>query len=293
MITLLSERLRRYQSANALQEEQALKEILQELALYALWRADFFNVAVFHGGTSLRILHGLPRFSEDLDFLLLEPDNNFQWSHYFATITDIMGEFGVRCELTGNMRMDKAVRQAMLKNDSIGRQLNLSFFDSPSTKKLRIKLEIDTNPPAGTGITWHYLDFPLDFEVCAQDLPSNFALKLHALLCRPYIKGRDWYDFAWYCSQQTRPNLTLFANAIAQSGPWACQGLPIDHAWLISTLRTKIREIDWNKAAMDVAPFIGQNEQASLKLWSQRFFEGKMEKLNAGLNTGDVGERRN
>jgi hypothetical protein len=76
--------------------------------------------------------------------------------------------------------MDQAVRQAMLKDNSIGRQLDLSFFDASNPRKLKVKLEIDTHPPAGTGTSWHYLDFPVDFEVCAQDLPSNYALKLHA-----------------------------------------------------------------------------------------------------------------
>ena len=196
MIDLLRNRLEKYSATNAVQEEQALKEILQEITLYALWRSGFFEIAAFQGGTSLRILYGLPRFSEDLDFILLKPDPAFEWSHYFKSLTDVLQQFGVRCELTDRSRMDKSVRQAMLKDNSIGRQLDLSFFDANNPRKLKVKLEIDTNPPAGTDTSWHYLDFPVDFEVCAQDLPSNYALKLHALLCRPYLKGRDWFDFA-------------------------------------------------------------------------------------------------
>lgn len=80
-----------------------------------------------------------------------------------------------------------------------------------------------------------YLDFPVDFEICAQDLPSNYALKLHALLCRPYLKGRDWFDFAWYCKQKTRPNLPHLAHALAQNGPWAGQNTPIDIDWLANS----------------------------------------------------------
>lgn len=279
MIDLLRKRLQTPAAGNAVQEEQALKELLQELALYALWRGGFFAMAAFQGGASLRILHGLPRFSEDLDFILLKPDPTFQWSHYVESLTTVLEQFGVRCELTDRSRMDKAVRQAMLKDDSIGLQLDLSFFDANNARQLRVKLEIDTNPPAGTNTGWHYLDFPVDFEVCAQDLPSNYALKLHALLCRPYLKGRDWFDFAWYSKQKTRPNLQLLANALNQAGPWQDQIESVDVPWLANALSTKISTINWPLAAQDVAPFLPPAEQASLTLWSKRFFDDKVNKL--------------
>ncbi len=279
MIDLLRKRLQRNSATNAVQEEQALKEMLQEIALYALWRGGFFEVAAFQGGTSLRILHGLPRFSEDLDFILLKPDPAFQWSHYFDTLTEVLAQFGVRCDLSDRSRMDNAVRQALLKDNSIGRQLDLSFFDADTPRKLKVKLEIDTRPPAGTGTRWHYLDFPVDFEVCAQDLPSNFALKLHALLCRPYLKGRDWFDFAWYCKQETRPNLPHLAHALNQAGPWQDQHPPVDAQWLVAALHTKIKTIDWSLAAQDVAPFLPAREQASLRLWSERFFADKVKHI--------------
>ena len=279
MIGLLRQRLQTYAAGNAVQEQQALKEILQELALYALWRGGFFEVAAFQGGTSLRILHGLPRFSEDLDFILLKPDPEFQWQPYFASLTDVLAQFGVRCELTERSRMDQAVRQAMLKDNSMGRQLDLSFFDASTPAKLKVKLEIDSNPPAGTGTSWQYLDFPLDFEVCAQDLPSNYALKLHALLCRPYLKGRDWFDFAWYCKQKTQPNLPHLAHALNQTGPWQGQSPQVDISWLASALHAKIKTINWPLAAQDVAPFLPAAEQVSLTLWSERFFADKVSRL--------------
>lgn len=279
MIDLLRKRLQHYSATNAVQEEQALKEILQEIALYALWRGGFFEVAAFQGGTSLRILHGLPRFSEDLDFILLDADPAFRWAHYFDSLVEVLEQFGVHCELSERGHMDNTVRQAMLKDNSIGRQLDLSFFDANTPRKLKVKLEIDTNPPAGTGTSWHYLDFPVDFEVCAQDLPSNYALKLHALLCRPYLKGRDWFDFAWYCKQKTRPNFPHLAHALNQAGPWKDQNPPVDARWLATALTAKIQTIDWSRAAQDVAPFLPPPEQASLTLWSERFFTDKVGRL--------------
>jgi predicted nucleotidyltransferase component of viral defense system len=279
MIELLRRRLADYAVTDARQEEQALKEILQEVALYALWRADFFEVAAFQGGTSLRLLHGLRRFSEDLDFILKTPSADFAWSSYFDGLVAVLAEFGVRCELSDRHRMDRAVLRAMLKDDSIARQLNLSFYRHETGRQLKIKLEIDTNPPADSGFDYHYLDFPLDFELCTQDLASNFALKLHALLCRPYLKGRDWFDFGWYVAQGVTPNLPHLAAALDQHGPWQGQGIKLDRAWLESALIERILAIAWPTAAQDVAPFLAAPEQAGLKLWSERFFAGKVAKL--------------
>lgn len=279
MIHLLRQRLENYAVTNALQEEHALKEILQEVALYALWRVDFFSVAAFQGGTALRILHKLPRFSEDLDFILIEPNSAFQWAPYFSSLTEVLSEFGIACELIDRNQMDKAVRQAMLKDDSIGKQLNLAFFRGDTGRKLKVKLEIDTHPPAGSNFNYNYLDFPLDFEICAQDLSSNFALKIHALLCRPYVKGRDWFDFGWYIKRNVQPNIQLLAAALTQAGPWANQQLTIDLNWLEKNLKEKISVINWAVAIRDVEPFLLPMEQTSLRLWSKQFFTEKLEKL--------------
>lgn len=207
MIEIIQRRLEAYQAANALEEEQATKEILQEIALYVLWRTAFFDVAAFQGGTCLRILYHLPRFSEDLDFILKTPDRQFEWGPYVRHLIAGMEEFGLRTEVRDKSNMDQAVRQAILKDDSIRNQLNLRFHRGRAQPSLKIKLEIDVNPPAGSEFQYTFLDFPLDFSVCHQDLSSNFALKIHALLCRPYVKGRDWYDFSWYLKEGDRKSV--------------------------------------------------------------------------------------
>jgi len=279
MIDMLRKRLERYAASNAKQEEQALKEILQEVALYGLWRAGFFQVAAFQGGTCLRILHGLPRFSEDLDFMLRSPDKEFRWHPYFETLESVMAEFGIRCKLVDKGNMDRAVRQALLKDDSFARQINLSFYGNQNPRKLKIKLEIDTKPPEGSAFEYRYLDFPLDFELCAQTLSGNFSLKIHALLCRPYIKGRDWFDFGWYVTQEVSPNLLLLENALQQYGPWAGQHQSVDKEWLNKALSDRIGSIDWAQAAGDVAPFLPPAFQQSLRLWSRQFFAEKLATL--------------
>lgn len=285
MIDLIKERLRRYAAANPLEEGNAVKEILQEIALYALWRSDFFDVALFQGGTSLRILHGLPRFSEDLDFLLRAPDPKFDWSPYLSGLIQVAAEFGIKLDAQPPAKMDRAIHAALLKNDSIGNQLYLSFAGQDRRKSIRIKLEIDVNPPLGSGEATSFLDFPLDHEVRHQDLSSNFALKIHALLCRGFLKGRDWFDFSWYVSRDIAPNLLLLRNALVQAGPWkGDETIPVDIAWLKAALSDAITKIDWKAAGDDVARFLRPAELRSVDLWSERFFLAKVEKLTSSAS---------
>lgn len=280
MIEIIKEKLGRYGATNALEEENAVKEILQEIALYALWRVDFFDCALFQGGTSLRILHGLPRFSEDLDFLLRVPNPDFDWSPLLKGMTEVFAQFGLKLEAQPKPRMDTAIRAALLKDDSIASQLDLSFAGTGHRKAIKIKLEIDINPPAGSVEATTYLDFPADYEVRHQDLASNFALKIHALLCRGFLKGRDWFDFSWYVSRSVAPNLALLQNALVQTGPWARDpSLKVDMPWLKDSLSSAIQRIKWSEASADVQRFLRPADLKSVDLWSERFFLAKLDKL--------------
>lgn len=280
MIELIQEKLKLYAPNNRLEEENATKEILQEIALYALWRAKFFDVALFQGGTSLRILHNLPRFSEDLDFMLVKPDPKFDWKPYLDDLLECFEEYGLHSEALTKGNMEQRVRKAIVKDTSVANQLDLSFAGRRAEEKIKIKLEIDVEPPADGGESRTFLDFPLDHEVRHQDLASNFALKIHALLCRGFLKGRDWYDFAWYVSNGVFPNLPHLQAALIQFGPWANQDdLSVNDDWLKTTLAEKIISIDWEDAKIDVRPFLKPREAVSLDLWRDEFFLAKLEKL--------------
>jgi len=148
---------------------------------------------------------------------------------------------------------------------------------------LKIKLEIDIYPPENSGYSWSYLDFPLDFEVCHQDLASNFALKIHALLCYPYKKGRDWYDFSWYVSHKVQPNYSHLKVALYKYGPWEKRNLNIDSDWLQQHLCEKIGDIDWQDAAADVERFLDSTQRHSLSLWSRKFFTHKVDSFLNGV----------
>lgn len=278
-VEVIQQKLLTYQCQTVLDQENALKEIAQEIALMALSRAGFFRVAAFQGGTCLRILYGLERFSEDLDFVLEMPDKNFNWEEYIKSMREEFSVYGYTLEIANKSKLDKSVRTAFfLKAESEGGILILK--DTRTNRpKLQIKLEIDTNPPAGSGYELKYLDFPLPYSVKTQDLTSLFASKCHALLCREYTKGRDWYDFVWYVSKQTKINFNLLTHAIEQKGPWQGKNILITPAWLKQEIKAKINSINWNEARQDVARFLRPRELITLDLWSKDFFLSRIEKL--------------
>jgi hypothetical protein len=147
-------------------------------------------------------------------------------------------------------------------------------------RKLRIRLELDTNPPAGASYEMPVLDYPFPSAVRIFDLPSLFAGKLHALLCRSYLKGRDWYDFIWYTARRTPINHALLSAALDQQGPWKGQGLKTDTGWCTDQLRAMIVELDWMQARRDVQRFVKSSELQSLELWTSEFFLQQCAKLS-------------
>ena len=277
-VEIIQQKLLTYQCQTVLDQENALKEIAQEIALMALSRAGFFKIAVFQGGTCLRILYGLDRFSEDLDFVLDIPNKEFNWDGYIKNMQEEFNTYGYLLSVTNKSKLDKVVKSAFLKADSIGGLLILK--DTRTNRPiLNIKLEIDTNPPVGSKYELKYLDFPLAYSIQSQDLPSLFASKSHALLCRPYSKGRDWYDFSWYISRKTTVNFLLLSDAINQKGPWENKNVAVTPTWFVNELKEKINKIDWEDAKKDIARFLRPRELATLDLWSKEFFLSRVNKL--------------
>jgi hypothetical protein len=146
-------------------------------------------------------------------------------------------------------------------------------------KSFKIKLEIDTKPPKGAEVENMYCDFPLNFAVTTHKLSSLFAGKIQALLSRTYTKGRDWYDFLWYASRRTEINFEFLKNGLNQTGPWSKQDIQVDKPWLISQLKNKIIDIDWEDARNDVRRFLKSYELKSLELWTKDFFLSKLKNL--------------
>lgn len=279
-VQMIQQRLLSYNCQSDIEEQHAIREITQEVVLAALGRGDFFKYALFQGGTCLRIFYGLNRFSEDMDFILRNPDPDFQLKDHIRYLTDELAAYGYEIEITDRGKANTNVRKAFLKDSSLGKVIDLRHSDQAGPMaKIRIKLEVDTNPPSGSDHELQYLDFPFVSAVAVQDKPSLFAGKIHALLCRDYAKGRDWYDFIWYTSHGIGINCRFLASAIDQFGPWKNQGVVVDKAWVRKELKKKIAAIDWRQAVEDIRRFVRTNEQPSLKLWNQELFLGQLEKL--------------
>lgn len=279
-VQMIQQRLLNYNCKTDIEEQQAIREITQEVVLAALGRGDFFKQALFQGGTCLRIFYGLNRFSEDMDFILRETNPDFQLKDHIKHLTDELAAYGYNIEITDRDSADVTVKKVFLKDDSLGKVIDLRHANQAGPMaKIRIKLEVDTNPPAGSGHELKYLDFPFVSSVAVQDRPSLFAGKLHALLCREYIKGRDWYDFIWYTGNRTGINYAFLTSAINQLGPWQGQSITVDKAWLLNELERKIVSMNWKQAAEDVRRFVRVAEQPSLDLWSKDLFLGQLDKL--------------
>ena len=180
-VKMIQDRLDGYRCRSSLEEEQSLREITQEILLAAMGRTDFFQKAGFQGGTCLRIFHGLNRFSEDLDFALQERNPSFNLRPYLDILEKELTAYGCELEMDDRSKVGQAVRKAFVKDDSLGSLLKLNFKPaSGPMRKMRIKLEVDTNPPEGATFETKYLDFPFPSVVCVFDLPSLYAGKLHA-----------------------------------------------------------------------------------------------------------------
>jgi hypothetical protein len=270
--------LERYRRETANDHLQALREILQEVALLGLWRAKFFEHGAFYGGTALRILHGLDRFSEDLDFSLLSPDRSFRIDRYASQLEEEIAAFGftVRAERIGKTSTT-AVESAFLKVDTIRELLVIEagreiVREIPKGRVLKIKLEVDTDPPPGFATQTRYLLQPIPFAVRVYALPDLFAGKMHALLCRRWknrVKGRDWYDLVWYAANHPELNLPHLESRMRQSGHWK-EEAPLSAEAFRSVLRNTIDALDVDKARTEVSPYV--RDQAALALWSREFF---------------------
>ena len=272
---VLEEKIKEYAVTSALDQENVLQELVQQYVLASLSRAGLFSSAqaVFHGGTCLRIVYGMNRFSEDLDFFLKRPDLDFQWGRYLSSILkDASGE-GFRFSVQDKSGEAGTVKKAMIRAESIGKipLLDLPFERDPR-KLIKVKLEIDVNPPRGSIYETHYIAFPVTAAMTTQSLESGFAMKMGAMLGRTYTKGRDWYDFIWYVNKRTVPDFELLSHSLDQQGPWAGRKVEVDSDWLETTMRKRIAEIDWEVARRDVERFLPLREQESLNLWGREFF---------------------
>ncbi len=285
MNTAIEQMLKNYQIENIYDQKNAMKEIMQEIVLCGLSRAGFFQKAAFYGGTALRIFYGLDRFSEDLDFSLVTADPEFDLTVYFPVLEKEVRAFGLHVRIQEKEKTKESnIRSAFLKGNT-KEHLLLFYADEKlagsvaRSEVVKIKFEVDINPPEYAGFEHKYQLLPTPYEVNLYDMPSLFAGKIHAVLCRAWksrIKGRDLYDYVFYLSRGSVVNQKHLRARLLQSG-FISEDVECTLPELRHMLYERFDTIDFRQAKQDVEPFI--RDTASLNMWNADFFK----QITAGL----------
>jgi len=274
----LAQMLAKYECKRLEDTLHALREILQEIVLLGLWRSKFFEKAAFYGGTALRVLYGLDRFSEDLDFSLIAPDTDFNWHPYTKALERELAAFGLEVSVElRNKVISNPIQSAFLKANTLNQLLVIETpmalaRSIPKNQLLKIRLEVDTDPPPGFETETRYLLMPIPFAVRVFTTNDLFAGKMHAVLCRRWksrVKGRDWHDLVWFAAHYPRLHLAHLEQRMRQTDHWT-GAEPLSEATFRKQLSQTIESVDINQARQEVEPFV--KDPQILKLWSRDFF---------------------
>ena len=280
---MIKEWIAEYNPQNEEEILSALREIMQEITLAGLSRTVFFEKAAFYGGTALRIFYGLDRYSEDLDFSLLKPDANFSIEPYFNAVLDEFKSLG----LTVSIREKKKTKQtamdsAFLKADTIWQEIVLEDIIKEtgvrSNKTLKIKIEVDRQPPLNFKTEEKLLLRPFSFYVKCFTKSSLFSGKMHALLFRKWknrVKGRDWYDLEWYVKKGIPLDVNHFLTRAKDTNDWQEDNISTEQ--IIELLDMKIKSVSFSSIKEDVVRFIKNDDV--LSIWSSKYFKNLIEKI--------------
>lgn len=281
---ILNQMLEFYENKTVLDKKNSIKEVMQEIVLCGLSRAGFFKYAAFYGGTALRIFYGLDRFSEDLDFSLKTVDTSFDLNHFLPILEKEVRSYGLNFTIEEKIKTnDSNIKSAFLKGNT--REHLLVFYNEhvlaiPQNELIKVKLEVDVNPPEFATFEHKFRLLPIPYQVVLYDKSSLFAGKIHAVICRGWknrVKGRDLYDYIFYLSSNTSFNLKHLEARLKQTNF-------IEHDVVITLddvkqyLYDRFASIDFEQAKQDVLPFIKNVNM--LDLWSEEFFVAVTENIS-------------
>lgn len=274
---MIADWLKTYQVTTKEEARSALREIMQEVALTGLYRSGFFEKAAFYGGTALRIFYGLPRFSEDLDFSLLEKNAEFSLDPFMKAILLEFESLGMKVSVRSKEKAKvSAIESAFLKSETLWNEFSLDeillFNRSEEPINLKIKLEVDTQPPLGFYTEEKLLLKPISCYIKCFSLADLFAGKMHALLFRKWknrVKGRDWFDLEWYIKRGIPVHLNHFMTRAIQSKDWDSKD-EMSHEILLELVTKKIQTVSFSQIKDDVKRFIPH--QDALNIWSEKYF---------------------
>ena len=263
-MSIFDQMLARYEIKKQRELTNATYEVMQEITLAGLYRGGFFNKAAFYGGTCLRIFHGMKRFSEDMDFSLIQPDKDFQLEEYFPSIINEFNAAGKDVVISKKeKRTFGRVESAFLKDNTAVYDLKFQ-----TEKSIKIKIEVDIDPPMKFDTEQKLLLLPYSFMTRCFVLSDLYAGKMHALVFRKWkqrVKGRDWYDFEWYVRNGVKLNFNHLQERIKQFND-----LEMERQQFIDKLKERLASTDIEMVKRDVLPFIKNTEE--LEIWSNDYF---------------------
>src|SRR6056297_268046 len=273
-VQLFEEYLEKNQGAS----HRALAESIQSVALLGLSRTDFFTYAAFYGGTALRLLYNLERFSEDLDFSLVEPAEGFKLSSYLESLQDEMKAFGFSIEVENRSKsMDTHIESAFIKANTRLHTIKARAPDAIAGRihkeaQYKVKLEVDIDPPPGAKFEVSYIDDPVPFSIRSYAGPALLAGKIDAILYRGWhnrVKGRDWYDFAFLVRRKVPLLLAHLEARLRQRGVYTDKS-PLSLDQCTDMIARRIESVDFETAKADVAAFVP--DPRDLDAWSRDYF---------------------
>lgn len=265
-MTIFDEMVEALHPRNKNEKESAKQEVMQQIALYGLYRGGFFDHAAFYGGTCLRIFHNLQRYSEDMDFTQTEKDSNIHLENYFPQLIEAF-------KLTGReVTIKKKEKKTFGKVESAFLKDNTDVYDIAfqTEKTIKVKIELDTDPPLGFETEQKTLLKPFSTMIRCVTLPDLYAGKMHALLYRNWktrVKGRDWYDFQWYVANHVPLNFEHLQKRVAEFN-----GIELSKDDFQEALHERLATTDIESVKQDVSRFIF--DQRDIEIWSNDYFLG-------------------
>lgn len=266
MIDLMEKRIAKYSTYE--EKFNSLREFCQLLTLKTLDELGGFKHIAFVGGTALRILYDLNRFSEDLDFCLIGKEN-YSFLDLMTAIEKSLQLYNL--DITIKSKERTGVASAFIKFNSVLNDLNLSPYKD---KRLMIKFEVDQRPPREYHTQLSVINDEFLIGINHFDLASLFAGKLHAVLCSKYTKGRDFYDLVWYLSKRVVPNFEFLNNAIMQTEN-EDRNITVEN--FANILQDKIATTNFDQVKSDVLPFL--RDQSELRFFNKAYFDALLRDL--------------
>ncbi|MEI7942922.1 MAG: nucleotidyl transferase AbiEii/AbiGii toxin family protein [Candidatus Riflemargulisbacteria bacterium] len=283
-MNIIEQMLVKYKVTNNEEYFSAIREVMQEIALAGLYRGNFYSKAAFYGGTALRIFYGLDRFSEDMDFSLLEANEKFSLNPFLPYLKNEFSSLGIAVDLSIKEKtQDSNIESAFLKTNTSIYQIGIEFNGLEKInidRQVKIKLEVDKTPPLKFNTEDKLLLQPFSFYAKCFTLSSLFAGKMHALLFRSWknrVKGRDWYDFEWYVRNRVPLNLVHFKERALQSGHLTDITRFEKHN-LEELIHNKIDSLNIELAKNDIVKFI--KDDRKIDIWSRDYFHHLVDMLN-------------